>query len=194
MGGAMPRRESEMVPSEHYHIYNRGNNRQPVFLERENYLFFLRQWRAYLGPVCHVVAYCLMPTHFHALVLITADGFSHGMQLLGISYTKAINKRHNRVGALFQGAFQAKHIERNEYLLHLSRYLHLNPVLGGLVKRAEDWEFSSYREYLSLRPGTLPVADIVLGQFPTANAYRQFVESYGPADGRAIADVIFDDE
>jgi REP element-mobilizing transposase RayT len=189
----MPRRETQLCAGEYYHIYNRGNNRQPIFFEQDNYLFFLRQWRRYVSSVCDVVAYCLMPTHFHILVLLTADGFSHGMQLLGISYTKAMNERYGRVGALFQGAFQTKHIERNEYLLHLSRYVHLNPVLAGLVSRAEEWEFSSYREYLGLRHGTLPVSDIVLGQFPAPDAYRVFVESYAPRDGGAIADLTFED-
>lgn len=190
----MPRREPTILVGQYYHIYNRGNNRQPVFFERENYLFFLRQWRTYNGSTCRVVAYCLMPTHYHVLLLVTADGLSHGMQLLGISYTKAINRQHNRVGALFQGAFRAKHIEGNEYLLHLSRYLHLNPVLAGLVQRAEEWEFSSYRDYLGLRHGSLPVPGIVLDQFPMTDAYRTFVESYGPDDRQAIANLVFDDE
>lgn len=190
----MPRRETELTAGEYYHIYNRGHNRQAIFLARENYLFFLRQWRRYLAPYCQVVAYCLMPTHYHTLLRVTASGLSHGMQLLSISYTKAINKRHGRVGVLFAGAFQAKHIEQNEYLLHLSRYIHLNPVLAGLVRKAEDWEFSSYRQYLRLRCGTLPVPDAVLNQFPTADAYRTFVESYAPADRQTIAGLVFDDD
>ena len=190
----MPRRETELCTGEYYHVYNRGNNRQPVFLERENYLFFLRQWRRYLGPVSDVVAYCLMPTHYHVLVLVRADDFSHGMQLFGISYTKAINRRYGRVGALFQGAFQAKHIERNEYLLHLSRYIHLNPLLSGLVQRPEEWQFSSYPEYLRLRSGTLPSAGIVLEQFPSVDAYRNFVESYVSQDRETVAALLFDDD
>ena len=190
----MPRRETQLAVGEHYHVYNRGNNRQPVYFERDDYLFFLRQWRKYLGATCDVVAYCLMPTHYHFLVHIITDGFSHGMQLLGISYTKAINKQRNRVGALFQGAFRAQYIERDEYLLHVSRYIHLNPVLIGLVQRPEDWEFSSYRDYLGLRRGSLPVSDVVLGQFATADAYRTFVESYAPADRQDIAGLAFDND
>ena len=190
----MPRRETQLAVGEHYHVYNRGNNRQPVCFERDNYLFLLRQWRKYVTPACQVIAYCLMPTHYHFLVHIITDGFSHGMQLLGISYTKAINKQRNRVGALFQGAFRAQYIERDEYLLHVSRYIHLNPVLIGLVQRPEDWEFSSYRDYLGLRRGSLPVSDVVLGQFATADAYRAFVESYAPADRQDIAGLAFDND
>ena len=98
----MPRRETELTPGEHYHIYNRGHNRQAIFFVRENYLFFLRQWRRYVAPSCQAIAYCLMPTHYHVLLRVTADGLSHGMQLMSISYTKAVNKQQNRLGALFQ--------------------------------------------------------------------------------------------
>jgi putative transposase len=135
----MPRRKTELVAGECYHLHNRGNNRQPVFFERENYAFFLQRWRKYVSPVCDVIAYCPMPTHYHMLVLVAVDGLSHGMQLFGIAYTKAINVRYLRVGALFQGAFGAKQVDRDEYLLDLSRYIHLNPVMAGLVQHAEDW-------------------------------------------------------
>lgn len=84
------------------------------------------------------------------------------MMKLSVSYTKAINKRYGRVGSLFQGPFRAVHVDRNEYLLHLSRYIHLNPVTAGLVPQPEEWEFSSYREYIGLRNGTLPEPKIVL--------------------------------
>jgi hypothetical protein len=103
-----------------------------------------------------------------------------------------MNKRFDRVGSLFQGAFQAKHVGENEYLVHLSRYIHLNPVMAGLVKRAEDWEFSSYREYIGLREGTLPKPEIVLSQFPSRQAYREFVESFVPSERGVIADLLFD--
>ena len=151
----MPRRTVPLVVGEYYHVYNRGNNRQPIFFERENYLFFLRRLRERLlvvqdpavepdsgspevRQVCTLVAYCLMPNHYHLLVSPTDDGFSRNMQRFSISYTKAINKRHDRVGALFQGHYQALHVDRAEYLLHLSRYIHLNPVEGGLANQAQD--------------------------------------------------------
>ncbi len=188
----MPRRQVELCEGEYYHLYNRGNNRGRVFYDRETYLFFLRQWRKYLLPVVDVVAYCLMPTHYHMLVLLKAPDLSHAVQLSSISYSKAINSQYDRVGALFQEAFRAKHIDRNEYLLHLSRYIHLNPLLAGSAKNAEEWEFSSYREYLGLRAGTLPVPGIVLSQFASAEAYRAFVESYVPQQDEPIAHLLFD--
>jgi REP element-mobilizing transposase RayT len=213
----MPQRATPLVAGQYYHIYNRGNNRQPVFFERENYLFFLQRVRKYLLGESHaqtsevfktsdvsvsmtsevwvtIIAYCLMPNHFHLLVCAQDDRLSRHMQRFLISYTKAINRRCRRVGSLFQGQFQAAHVDRNEYLLHLSRYIHLNPVKARLVKRPEDWEFSSYRDYIGLRRGTLPRPDVVLLQFPTPSAYQEFVMAYSPDDTSLIAHLLFDDE
>lgn len=190
----MPRRKTPLIVGEYYHLYNRGNNRQKIFFHHDNYLFFLKRIRHYLlgesakssevsktselfTPQVSIIAYCLMPNHYHLLVQPHDNDLSHKMQLLGISYTKSINKQQHRVGSLFQGQFQAVHVEKDEYLLHLSRYIHLNPVEAGLVKQAEDWKFSSYQEYIGLRRGTLPNPEIVLDQFPDETGYQQFVTS-----------------
>ncbi len=82
------------------------------------------------------------------------------------------------MGPLFQGPFKAILVDRDEYLLHLSRYIHCNPVNAGLVNRAEDWAYSSYRDYIGMRNGTLPQPAIVLSQFDSRIAYRKFVEAY----------------
>ena len=174
----MPRRKTDFLPGHYYHLYNRGNNRQNIFFERENHLFFLRQFRRYLiQHTVYLLAYCLMPNHYHFLIYLRATDLSEKMGLFSLSYTKAINKRYKRCGALFQGAFQAIHVDHEEYLLNLSRYIHLNPVKAGLVKRAEDWEFSSYQEYLDLRRGTLPRFEKLRQQIGAAKDYRGFVES-----------------
>jgi putative transposase len=184
----MPQRYVKFCQGEYYHLYNRGR----IFFERENYSFFLHRMRQYLLHILDVVAYCLMPTHYHLLVLLKEADLSHQMQLFAISYTKAMNKRYNRVGALFQGAFQAKHVGENDYLVQLSRYIHVNPVTTGLVKQLEEWEFSSYREYVGLRNGTLPQTEIVLSQFLSPAAYGEFVGSYALQEQERIADLLFD--
>ena len=202
----MPRRPIPLVAGTYYHIFNRGNNRQTIFFERENYMFFLDRIREYLlelipdadssedGQIAAttIVSYCLMPNHFHLLVCPHDSDLSNRMQRLSISYTKAINKRYQRVGALFQGPFQAIPVQTEEYLLHLSRYLHLNPVFAGLVHRAEDWPFSSYRDYLGLRQGTLVRPEVVLSQFPSRRAYQEFVEAYRPVDGKRISHLVLE--
>jgi putative transposase len=99
-----------------------------------------------------------------------------------------------RVGPLFQGRFQAAWVDKNEYLLHLSRYIHMNPVAAGLVARPEEWIFSSYWDYIGLREGTLPVPDVSLSQFPSRRAYREFVDSYREQDTRMIEHLLFGED
>jgi putative transposase len=162
----MPSRRIPLQAGNFYHIYNRGNNRQNIFFERDNYLHFLYLVREYLATKgVDILAYCLMPNHYHFLVYLQNDNLSPAMHRLSVAYTKAINKRFDRSGALFQGRFQTIHVNDPNYLIHLSRYIHLNPVKAGFVNRAEEWEFSSYPEYVGLRSGTLPQMDYLNLQF-----------------------------
>jgi REP element-mobilizing transposase RayT len=189
----MPRRITPFFDGGFYHIYNRGNNREPIFFERENYLFFLRRIREYFIPEeIEIIAYCLMPNHFHMLIRLLIADVSDVLQAFTLSYVKSINKRFQRVGSLFQGPFESRLVEQNKYLLHLSRYIHLNPVAAKLVKRAEDWEFSSYRDYVGLRNGTLIHPKIILDQLG-AEGYRKFVEDYQLADDKDIHHLFFDE-
>ena len=123
-------------------------------------IFYLGVKR-YLLPVVDVIAYCLMPTHYHLMVRVKdleqnsnkqtsevskTSEVSAGMQKLLISYTKAINNRFERVGSLFQGAFRAKPITNSKHLLHLCRYIHANPVKDELATDTADWPYSNYME------------------------------------------------
>ncbi len=177
----MPPRKTTFIPGHYYHLYNRGNNRQNIFFERDNYLFFLRQFRHYLVErTLYVHTYCLMPNHYHFLICLRENDLSEQMQRFTLSYTKAMNRRYQQCGSLFQGRFQAICVDKADYLIHLSRYIHLNPVKAGLVKHPEDWEYSSYLEYVDLRQGTLPSVDKVRQQVGTAQAYQAFVEASAP--------------
>ena len=195
----MPRREVPLVPGTYYHVYNRGHNRSPVFLETAHYDFFLQRLRKYLSPQAGVLAYVLMPNHYHLLIKVETDHTSHAMQLLGISYSKAVNAQYGRTGAMFQGSFRAKEIDRDEYLVDVSRYLHLNPVRARLTDRAEDWSYSSYADYLGNRPGGLVNVADVLAPFrvrgdadfgPARQRYRAFVEAYSEEDRERIAHLV----
>ena len=167
------------TPGYTYHIYTRGVNRQPIFFANHNWGFFIRCLRQYFTPEkVIIIAYCLMPNHYHLLVRILCDDFGLSvMQPFSTSYTKAINKEQNRVGSLFQGRYKGKQVDKDGYLLHLSRYIHRNPVTAGLVAHPADWQFSSYRDYVGLRQGTLPNPDIVLSQLPSVAAYAEYVET-----------------
>ncbi|MGQ0636516.1 MAG: transposase [Planctomycetaceae bacterium] len=198
----MPRRRVELAVGEYYHVYNRGVNRERIFFDKENYAYFLRKFREYVthptspkGGVRHaavVLAYCLMPNHYHFLLQVASAEFSTAMQLLGQSYAQAINRRLDRTGPLFESRFQAVHVDRESYLLHLSRYIHLNPVAAGLVTAPEAWEYSSYREYVGLREGTLPKSSDILREFGEPSRYRQFVEGGIGRDDAVIRHLVLD--
>ena len=125
-------------------------------------------------------------------MLLQSARFSDAMQSFGTSYTKAVNKSRERCGPLFQSRFRAIHVDDEAYLLHLSRYIHLNPV-PMLVAQPADWEFSSYREYIGVRDGTLPDPSRIVRELGSPAAYRRFVESAQPASLRGIRHLLIDD-
>jgi REP element-mobilizing transposase RayT len=176
----MPSRKVEFVQGQYYHIYNRGVGRQPIFREADNYVFVLRRVKTYANSFgIAVVAYCLMPNHYH--FLLRQDGEEPAgllPQRVFNSYTKAFNKRYNRTGTLFEGRFKAIHVDRDEYLLHLCRYIHANPVKHGVVSRLEDWPYSNCHEWIGARAGTLVDRAFVQEYFPEPQSYTQFVLDY----------------
>lgn len=151
-----------------FHIYNRGNNRQTIFFERENYLYFLFKIRKYLLPHCEILSYCLMPNHFHLLVYADErtmqtvrignndiNVLSYGFQNLLSSYTKAINRKFERTGSLFTQNTKAKALAPVPDGYICLKYIHQNPLKAGLVQDMNDWEFSSFQDYAGIRNGSL---------------------------------------
>ena len=190
----MPRRNLEFRVGHYYHLYNRGHNRQNIFFDRQNYLYFLRQLRRHLVEQgVDVVAYCLMPNHYHLLVHLGTDRLSERMQAFILSYTTVINQRYRRCGTLFQGRFQAIWVDTEAYLLDLSRYIHLNPVKAGFVDRPEDWEFSSYQDYLGLRQDSLPSVATFRQQWGDRLDYRWFVEGERSAATIGLQHLLLDE-
>jgi len=129
-----------------------------------------------------IIAYCMMPNHFHLLLKqITNDGISQFMKNVCISYSKYFNVKNKRVGPLFQGQFKAVYIETTEQLLHVSRYIHLNPLVGFLSKNLDDYLWSSFHEYMGTKKGFC-AKEQVLSNFSSKDQYRQFLldqEDYG---------------
>lgn len=157
-----------------YHIYNRGNNKLPIFFHDNDYLHFIALCKKQIEPRCQILAWCLMPNHFHFVIEITdkslerivwggneMPAITNGFQLLQSSYAKRINNRENRTGSLFQQKTKSKLLENKVYALKAFWYLHQNPVKAGLVKNMEEWEYSSYKDYCGLRES--PLCDINLG-------------------------------
>jgi len=175
----------EFIPNHLYHIYNHGNNREPIFFTEENYHYFLGKVRLHIKPLCHILGWCLMPNHFHFLIgtdlrstakkrvgSIEMSELSNGFRILESSYTKGVNRQQERSGSLFRQHTKAKCLTEesfdfetdpallapdflNMYPLVCFHYFHQNPEKAGLVANGTDWEYSSLRDYLGLRNGTL---------------------------------------
>ncbi len=143
------------------------------------FLATLEQVIAQFNWVCH--AWCLMDNHYHLLIQTPDGNLSKGMRQLNGVYTQASNRRHRRVGHLFQGRFKAILVDSDAYLLELSRYVVLNPVRAGMVKKPADWPWSSYRANVGLEPAAPWLAvDGLLAQFAKRRSlaqqrYAQFV-------------------
>ena len=126
-------------------------------------------------PLVNIIAYCLMPTHIHlALQEVQPNGISNYMRKLLNSYTRYFNEKYRRKGPLWQGRFKKVEVGSDEQLLHLTRYIHLNPTSAGLVEKPEDWEYSSYREYIGKGKEKFCLFKDLLDI--SAQEYKEFVE------------------
>jgi len=165
-----------------YHVMARGNAREDIFRNDADRLHFL----SCLGAVCarfdwQVWAYCLMDNHYHLLVETRRATLSRGMREVNGVYTQAFNRRHHRVGHVLQGRYKAVLVDKDAYLMELSRYIVLNPVRARLCASAGDWRWSSYPAVMGKAPAAewLAVAD-TLATFgatpgPARRAYARFV-------------------
>ncbi len=163
-----------------YHIYNRSNNKEAIFLHEDNYRFFLTLWDKYLSSYLDTFSYALIPNHFHFTVRVrkiniqlidsaksekTVAGakFSIGdvtldmfiedqMKRFLTSYAKAFNKQQQREGSVFQKRFKRIAIRHENHLCYLIAYHHHNPIHHGLVQDFVQWKYSSYRTILSDAP------------------------------------------
>ena len=165
-----------------YHVTSRGNERKPIFRDdgdRELFLATLWQVSERFHWLCH--AYCLMGNHYH-LVIETPDGnLSKGMRQLNGVYTQAFNRRHHRVGHLFQGRFKGILVQKESHYLEVCRYVVLNPVRAKAVKHPREWVWSSYRATggLAAVPRCLTFEEILSHfgqrQGPAQRKYREYV-------------------
>ena len=177
----------KLYPGEFYHIYDRGNNKENIFLENQNYTYFLKLWKKYIFPIADTWAYCLMKNHFHVLVQIhqaiqtskvsktleVSHYISQQFSNLFNAYAKAINKKYTRTGSLFQTRFGRKLVERNAHLVHLVYYSHFNPQKHRFVQDFKDYPFSSYHTILAGQATSLDRRS-VLELFGDAQEFIEF--------------------
>lgn len=207
----MPRRFVAFRNHEHYHAYNRGVNKLPVAIIEEDFMRLLELIEFYSykplpirysyyrrlsliqkelvlnrlkehGRRVSILAYCFMPNHIHLLIRQEAEGgLSRFMSDLLNGYTRYVNTRHGRIGPLFQGQFKAKHIENDSQLLHLSRYIHLNPYSAGIAELFDGlirYTWNSLPEYVNPARGGLCDTKLILGLAGGRPQYRKFVEDH----------------
>ena len=170
-----------------YHVYNRGNRKQQIFLNYEDYERFLNKILEYKKKSgVNILAFCLMPNHFHFLIQQSSpNAISKFLSDLCNSYSRYFNTKYETVGGLYQGRFKAKKVDKDEYLIHVSRYIHLNPVeLFGpsknLVNNSLAYKWSSLRYYLSSSKNEIVDTNIILNYFSKKNPvedYKKFVIS-----------------
>lgn len=126
--------------------------------------------------IVEIICYCLMPNHFHFLLRQLQDGgVSEFISKVSNSYTKYVNTKQNRVGPLLQGEFKAVLVESDDQLIHVNRYIHLNPVVSFISKDLESYPWSSYLEYIDKSQNNYCSKEEILSFFPNIEAYKQFV-------------------
>jgi len=143
----MSRRARMYLPGYPYHIVQRGNNREACYIEPENYQYYLEFWkdsaRRY-GVAVH--AYCLMTNHIHFLVTPeNEDSVSRAISVIGSRYARYFNKTYKRSGTIWEGRHKSSLVQSNRYFLTCCRYIEMNPVVAGMVRKPEEYRWSSYR-------------------------------------------------
>lgn len=198
-------RNISLSNKEIYHIYNRGVDKRNIFLNERDYQRFSASLIVFNNkiklngrdfddhenfrreyPLVNVIAYCLMPNHFHLLLEQREDnGITKFLQKMTTSYTMYFNKKNTRTGALIQGVFKRSHIKTNERLLEMSRYIHTNPIkLFGknlskneLKQKLLKYQWSSFPDYAGEKIEQPIVANkqIVMKQFHSPKAYIRYI-------------------
>ncbi len=191
-----------------YHVYNQGNNREKIFQHEDDYLLFLKKFRQYVSPNCHVLAYCLMPNHFHFMIETTnwsvvkmplgrieITKVSNGFRKLLSEYAKEYNEKYGRTGALFRPKTKAKNLTESKdsnYPFICFHYIHQNPMQAKIVEKMENWRFSSFQDYIGLRKGTLCKQEIAY-RYIDIYADTFYQDSYKVIDEASI-NGLFDNE
>ena len=166
-----------------YHITNRGNHRNDIFRDEEDfqvYLTFIEENLIYFSSSNYkLITYCLMDNHVHLMIQANLEPLGKFMGRLNSRYTRWFNKKYNYIGHLFQDKYFSELIEQTNQLLDTSRYIHLNPVKAKMVDWPEEYKWSSYKVFIGKNKSKLIDENIVLRQFKYNNRfelYKTFVE------------------
>ena len=191
--------EIPLLPENYYHIYNHANGSDNLFLNSENYRYFLQRYATFISPIADTFAYCMMLNHIHFLIRIKSEPdlqkaykyktqsrkilleddipnyLSRVFASLFSSYSQAFNRQSGRKGSLFMPNFKRKIVEAESYFTQLVYYIHANPVHHGFVKELSAWNYSSYHAFLSRKQTNLQ-RDEVLNWFGNVDSFKAFHE------------------
>lgn len=195
----------QFVPGNIYHIYNQGNNRQPIFIHPGDYLIFLTLYKRLIATVADTIAWCLMPNHFHFMIHTdqrcnaiikqggnNLDPVTNGFRKILSGYARIFNNQNQRTGSVFRQKTKSKclsdipvkpesDLNIRDYFVNCFHYIHQNPLSAGLVNKMEDWHYSSFLDYAMLRNGTLCKKELA-SVFCQYNPGSFIVDSYKKID------------
>lgn len=177
----MAKRPRILFPGAFYHVYNRGNDRHPVFRDDEDrmkYIWYLTRYAREMSVM--LKTYCLLTNHFHLFIQTLLANLPRFMHRLHSAYAMWYNKKRGRTGHLYTSRYQASLVQEGNYALELSRYIHLNPVKANLVNLPEEWAWSGYGHYSGMKQIPFLDSTMILDQFgpdrgAQRSAYRRFV-------------------
>lgn len=179
----MARKNRVWYPGAIYHITSRGNHRNDIFRDGEDYQVYLTILKEVLERYekeYEIISYCLMTNHVHLQIKTKEKHIKYFMSRLNTFYAKYFNNKYNYIGHLFQERYGAELVEEDKYSLEVSRYIHLNPIRANMVKLPEDYEWSSYSMYIGKGEEKLISSDKILSYFKVTSKrelYKKFVES-----------------
>lgn len=184
-----------LQPGTHYHIYNRGNNGENLFIQERNYHYFLELYAHHIYPVADTFVYCLLKNHFHILLRVKhpndlARSPSQSFSNLFNAYARVFNRMYDRTGTLFQRPFQRIPVQSEAYFARLVIYIHQNPQRHGFVNDYREWPHSSYQTALSTKPTRLQ-RDEVIQWF---GSERNFIQQHQYADINACQSLLIEED
>ena len=173
---------ADFAIGQYYHIYNHSIPEQLLFRGEEDYLTCLKLFQRYYNTIDYsILAYCLMPNHYHFLIYQKTDvPVFVSFRKLWYCYTCYYNKKYERIGTLFANKLQHITIQKQSYLLRLCAYIHLNPVKAGLVNVVDAWQWSNYQEWVGLRNGSLIDREQIKHFFHSVEEYKECISTLLP--------------
>jgi putative transposase len=179
----MPTRKRQWYPGASYHITARGNHRNNIFKDKEDFVYYLtlikETMEYYIYDKYGIISYCLMDNHVHILMKTEEKPLAQFIGRISSKYAKYYNKKYNYIGHLFQNRYFSELIESDSQMIETSRYIHLNPVRAKMVKKPESYEWSTYSMYIGKEEENLICSDRLLSYFNNKNKelYKKYVES-----------------